>query len=373
MNKFEQGFDTQKYVASQKAYIHERLHNANGQPTFMEFGGKPFGDNHAERVLPGYDADCKAEILSSLLPVGKIVMVVNAKDILLPEYGRTLRGRIRGDSQLRYDDETIRLIKRSRELDLDVKDVVVAVSPRSPSEKDRRALYEFREDLFKEGVTMHQHYEVSGYPDTSIIESAEEVFQGNDVVAEAGNHLIAFSPGGGSGKFGVLLSEMYHALRNGQNPNFIKFETFPIFTVDPRHALNLAFEAATADLQNRVVALSSDPQNIITSYDKDVENYALLKGIFSKYQAGTLNAVDAMTNPTSMSVNRILDGITDEDAIVEACRNEITRRIARYTREVQEGNERQSTLDHAVEVMDIFNSKYPQKQLSSEEIILERQ
>lgn len=359
MNKLEQGFDAQKYFTSQTNALHQRLEEANGSPNFMEFGGKPFGDHHAERVLPGYDTDCKAQLLASLIPVGKIVMVVNAKDILLPEYGRTLQGRIRGDSQLRYDNETVRLIKRSRELDLEVKDVVVSVSPRRPSDTDRRTLDHFQESLFQEGVTMHNHYEVPNYPNTSIIDNAEEVFGDNDVIAETGNHLIAFSPGGGSGKFGVLLSEIYHALKKGQNPHFIKFETFPIFTVEPDHALNLAFEAATADLQNRVVALCSDSDEIVTSYDKDVENYALLKKVYSQSKNGYSNSVDTMTNPTTMSVNRIIDGITDESVVIDACRQEIERRIARYTKEISVGTERQSTLDRANEVNEIFNRRYP--------------
>ena len=286
-------------------------------------------------------------------------MVVNAKDILLPEYGRTLKGRVRGDTQLPYDSETVRLIRRARELDLDVNDVVVAVSPRNPTDRDKRILNSFHETLFQEGVKAHTHYEIPGYPDISIIDQAEEVFGHNDVVEQAGNNLIAFSPGGGSGKFGVLLSELYHALKRGQNPNFLKFETFPIFTLEPAHALNLAFEAATADLQNRVIALCSDPQNIVSSYDKDIENYELLKMIFEHHRLpGNGNSIDTMTNPTNMSVNRIIDGIIDEQVIIEACRREIERRISRYTQEVEREFEKQSTLDRTLDIMKTFREKY---------------
>lgn len=358
MSKAEHGFDPQLYMASQKEHIHSRLQQAGDNPTFLEFGGKPFGDHHAERVLPGYDADSKAELLSSLLPVGKIVMVVNAKDILLPEYGRTLKGRVRGDSQLRYDSETIRLIRQAKDLDLTVKNVVVSVSPRNPSDSDKTALNQFQEQLFQEGVTMHTHYEVPGYPNPEIIDNADELFGDNDVIAEVGNHLIAFSPGGGSGKFGVLLSEMYHSLKKGENPHFLKFETFPVFTVEPDHALNLAFEAATADLQNRVVALCSDPDNILTSYDKDIENYQLLKAVFSQYQQNNSNTVESMMDPTAMSVNRITDGIVDEEVVIAACYEEIERRITRYMHEVHEGSERKSTLERAQQIKDIFIAKY---------------
>ncbi|MDE2589047.1 MAG: DUF1846 family protein [Patescibacteria group bacterium] len=358
MIRATRGFDTERYIEAQATHMRSRLAASNSNPVFMEFGGKPFGDHHAERVLPGYDADCKARLLSALMPVGKIVMVVNARDILLPDYGRTLQGRRRGDSQLRYDDETIRLIRRARELAFEIKDVVVSVTPKQPNDRDRRALDDFRLALFREGVTMQTHYEVDRYPDTSVLDNAQGIFGENDIVAEAGNHLIAFSPGGGSGKFGVLLSEMYHALRRGDNPNFIKFETFPVFSADPQHALNLAFEAATADLQNRIVSLCLDTGEATTTYDKDVENYALLRRLFSIYGAGLQNPVDAMGNPTAMSVNKIMDGITDDESIIEACRQEIRRRIRRYETEVALGIEKPTTLRRAREVHDIFIDKY---------------
>lgn len=357
MTTKEIGFDTKKYIEFQSSSIRERINQCNRDQVFMEFGGKPFEDHHAERVLPGYEPDCKAQLLAELLPVGKIVMVVNARDILPPPYGRTLNGRFRGDSHLRYDFETIRLIHKARELEFDIKDVVVSVSPVNPSETDKRMLDHFRENLFKEGVYMHSHFEIPQYPDTSILENAESIFSRNDVVHEVNNHLIAFSPGGGSGKFGFLLSEIYHALRNGHNPNFIKFETFPVFEAEPDHALNLAFEAATADLQNRVVLLSSEAKSM-TTYDKDIENYNLLKKLFEIYGKKDNNPVDVMNNPTAMSVNKIMDGITNEDAIIQACRNEILQRIIRYTREVDIGTEKTTTLDRANEIYEIFKKKY---------------
>ncbi len=359
MNSKEQGFDTVKYLKSQSFHIRDRLNATNGSQVFMEFGGKPFDDQHAKRVLPGYDADCKAQLLSSLMLVGKVVMVVNARDILLPEHGRTLLGRVRDDSGLRYDHETVRLIKRGRDLNLDIKDVVVSVYPKNPSDQNKRAMDNFREELFQEGVSMHRHYEIDGYPNASIVKNSDEVFGQNDVVAQPNLHLIVFSPGGGSGKFGFILSEIYHALRNGQRPGFVKFETFPVLTVASDHALNLAFEAATADLKNRVISICSDPaRGICTTYDKDFENYQLLKALFAKYSVGENTSVDQMDDPTAMSVNRIMDGVINESVIIEACRIEIQKRIKRYEREAANGIERQATLDRAQEINVVFEKKY---------------
>ncbi len=351
------GFNTEKYLESQTNHINRKIQALEGAPVFMEFGGKPFGDHHAERVLPGYEANCKARLLADLMPSSKIVMVVNAKDILLPEYGRTLKGRVRGDSQLTYDDETIRLVNHSRELGLSINNVVLAVSPNSPTDVDKRAIDSFRNELDREGIKMYQHFEVQGYPSTNVIDHAEEVFNKNDRITNGTEHLIAFSPGGGSGKFGVLLSEIYRSLQEGYNPNYIKFETFPIFTVDSHHALNLAFEAATADLQNKVISLSADPNNPITTYDKDIENYFLLKKVFGLY-GRVYNPVDDMCDPTAMSVNTIMEGVTDEQVVIFACGDEIRRRVKRYEYEVDLGIEKTSTLERAKEIFDIFRARY---------------
>lgn len=352
-------FDTEKYLTAQFNHINDRLAAAGDNPVYLEFGGKPFGDHHAQRVLPGYDADCKARLLSQLMPVGKIVMVVNAKDILLPDYGRTLQRRIRGDSGMFYDDETIRLVARARELGFDIKDVVLAISPRNPSDQDAEAIGRFSFALQKEGVQLHRHYEIDGYPSTSIFDDPASSFSQNDIIAETNKHLIVLSPGGGSGKFGVILSELYHSFQQEQNPSFMKFETFPVFSVAPDHALNLAFEVATADLQNRIVALTVPSETgDITTYDKDVENFALLRELFTRYGINEENTVAGMYAPTAMGVNRIMDGIIEEEGIIAACYEEIRRRIQRYQREIKEGIEKPTTLSRAIEVHDIFVRKY---------------
>lgn len=351
------GFDTQRYVESQVQYIRTRILEHQDCQTFIEFGGKPFGDHHAERVLPGYDPNCKAEILAQLMPLAKIVMVVNAKDILLPENGRTLQGRIRGDSGLRYAEETIRLVKQARELGLNIDAVVLSVTPLYQTQIDKHIIAKFEEDLGKIGLNLYKQYEAPDYPDPQVLISPDQSFGLNETVSD-NRHLVVFSPGGGSGKFGVILYEMYRALVQGKRPNFIKFETFPVFALEAHHPLNLAFEAATADLKNTIVSVGSGNALIATTYDKDVENFVLLKELFYRYSGDQTHPILSMQNPTDMGVNRLHDGITNMEVITTACEVEIVRRIERYNAEQTKGIEKIETVERALGVLDRFRRLY---------------
>ena len=345
----DSAFDTQLYLKHQIRAFNKRIELYTAGPTVIEFGGKPFGDYHAQRVLPGYDADCKAQILRELSDHCKIVMVVNARDIIPRPTGRHNNGRLRGDSQLRYDSETLRLVRQSQTFGFSISDVVLSVVPRCLSNNHADLLHKYRERLSNEGVTAHTHFEIPVYPDCSIIDDGESAFGMNDIVADGHCNLVVLSPGGGSGKFGVLLSEMYHMLKKGVTPTFIKFETFPILRVKPSHPLNYAFEAATADLGNRVVSVT----DISTSYDKDIENFELLQKLFAHLPA---HPVTMMKNSSDMSVNEIIEGITDIDKVVAACAREIERRIQRYIREFQTGDERQETVQRAQEIYTLFQA-----------------
>ncbi len=359
MISIETGFDSHKYLDAQIQHIHDRMAAFDG-PTIMEFGGKPFGDHHAERVLPGYEADCKATILSYLMPVGKIAMAVNARDILMPEHGRKPVGRYRGDSGLRYDDETVRLILKARTFGFTVDDVVVTITPTNLSDEDKRIFRTFDETLAFEGVRVQYQDEIFGYPSESVLAQDPNPLKAHASIREEGKHLIIFSPGGGSGKFGIVLREICHALDNQVGPNFIKFETFPVYALPADHALDLAFEAATADLRNKVVSLSSGPvaTDVLTSYDKDIENFRLLYAVARRYGMNVPSPVHEMYDPTAMGVNRIVDGITRMDIIINACRLEIQRRVQRYTRDVQEGKEYQETVDSTRQILESFRRKY---------------
>ncbi len=346
-------FDNQKYLDLQTQAFKSRLSEAKG-PIFIEFGGKPFDDRHASRVLPGYNPDNKAHILKALNPFVQIVMVVNAKDILPPPYGRTLKGRIRGDSGLRYDSETIRLVERARKLGFKINKVVISVTPITQDSVVLNKIEEFRQRLNKIGARLIIHYENSSYPDENLLDKVGEPFSRDEQILKPNESLIVFSPGGGSGKFGVVLSEIYHSLKRDENPSFIKFETFPVFHLDANHPLNLAYESATADLGNKVISLGTN----LSNYNKDIENFRLLKKTFSLFKIGK-NSINQMESPLDMGINRIETGIIDMKLVTKACREEIIRRITRYEAEVSTGDEKISTLERAKEILTKFDNLYP--------------
>jgi uncharacterized protein (UPF0371 family) len=349
-----EAFDNKKYLKAQQDAFESALSRDEQKPVFMEFGGKPFGDNHAERVLPGYERDSKAEILRETTKLAEVVMVVNALDILQQPDGRTLRGRIRGDTGLMYDQETVRLLGEAHDRDIPIKKVVMAVTPRDLSLENQRHIDTFSAQLKRMGTDLLIHSKVEGYPDTSKVDI--HLLKENDAAWSGKGNLVAISPGGGSGKFGMLLSEMYTVLAAGGTPDYVKFETFPIFRLDAEHALNLAFEAATADLKNRAVNLEAREGEVRTTYDKDVENFALLKKLFETF--GKKDDLLHIADPVDMGVNRIVDGIVDMEKVVAACHSEIIQRIQRYKREVGEGIERVSTLQTAEEILGRFEQIY---------------
>ena len=346
-------FDTRAYTNAQTRHIQEKITSYDG-PGYIEFGGKPFGDIHAARVLPGYNQNCKADILRALGIVATIVMVVNARDILPEPVGRYPHGRIRGDSGLRYQHETIRLIREALTFGIRVDAAVLAVTPRILDDEDHMRIEDFRASLMCEVIQLHRNFEIAGYPAPSILAEKDALFARNDVVAEAGKHLVVFSPGGGSGKFGVILSEIYHAFKRGEAPNFIKFETFPVFAFSPTHPLNLAFEAATADLANKAVAVAEG----LTSYDKDVENFLLLNDLYRSSCPRLEHPMYKMVHPTDMGVNIVDQAISDMPEIIRACGAEIARRCARYEDEYSAGEGKADTVARALAVQREFNQRY---------------
>lgn len=356
----KEGFNTKKYLKAQEIKFEEALNHDADKPVFIEFGGKPFSDHHAERVMPGYEADCKAEILRETVKLSEIVMVVNSLDILMPPDGRTLKGRIRGDTGLIYDKETIRMIENAHNHKIPIDKVVLAVTPENVSSENKEIIDIFKIDLEKVGAKLLINYGIENYPNPKIFEGATNPFGKNDKVRVGDGNLIVVSPGGGSGKFGVLLSEMYRALVEGQTPHYVKFETFPIYQLEADHALNLAFEAATADLGNKVIDIRKEKvsknEKYRTSYDKDLENFELLTKLFETF--GRTEELSHIKDAVDMGINRIIDGITDMDVIKEACHKEIIARILRYKKEVKNGIEEMSTVQITEEILGKFTKIY---------------
>lgn len=329
----EAGFSTERYYDAQIEAFEDHLRAGTEQ--VIEFGGKPFGDYHASRVLPGYDPDIKAAILQQLratLEPVKLVMAVHAKDILGAPDGRQPAQRIRGDSGLRYDNEVLRLIDQAAgTFGLDIDGVVITAVPSEMSTQNEDYLGDYMQRLAQYVGCVRKLGAISLYPYVPA-ELVQEVLTASEPLSKPDESVIVLSPGGGSGKFGVCVTEIAHKLQAGRNPNFTKFETFPVFNLPPSHPLNLAFLAATADLPNALVRL----ENGQTNYDKDQGNLYLMQTLLTHYPA-TPSPLHTFREPTDMGVNVVERGITDESVVAAACSNEIQRRLGRYQTEHARG------------------------------------
>ena len=339
------GFDNERYYEEQVGAFVERI--VPDAPTVIEFGGKPFGDFHASRVLPGYDPDVKAGIIRDVrAEIGKstVAMAVHAKDILAAPNGRRPKRRIRGDYGISYDQEVLRMTDEARDKhQIDVSALAITATPAAMSAENAAYVDWYVERVQREFDVVRVLPEIPGYPD--IGETAITALTARQPLTEADEGLLIVSPGGGSGKFSVAISEMAHKLLWNVSPNFIKFETFPVFHLEPEHPLNRAFSAATADLGNQLVRLQSGE----TNYDKDVGNFALLQSLLSHFPQVTPMA--EFTQPTDMGVNVIERGIIDPVIVAKACRAEIERRVSRYEREIRSGSEVPETLRMTKELL----------------------
>ena len=312
-----------------------------GDRQVIEFGGKPFGDHHAERVLPGYEADIKGLILQQLcrsLGDVSLAMSLHAQDVLHAPNGRRVSQRIRGDSGLHYDDEVVRLADQARdEFDLPLDTVVLTALPTELTPENEDYVGTYTERLEEEGLTVKTVTAHRGYPLLDVGTVHETLTQDEQITDK--NHLIVVSPGGGSGKFGVAVTQIAHLLQQGNNPNFVKFETFPVFSLKPSHPLNIAFLAATNDLPNELIVTAGGK----TNYDKDEQNLSILRSLMTHYPELD-SPLHAFEEPTDMGVNVIEEGIVDDEAVREACNEEVVRRIVRYKREQGRGEERPETV-----------------------------
>ncbi|MBI4435556.1 DUF1846 family protein [Candidatus Uhrbacteria bacterium] len=329
-------FDNERYVRAQVEEILRRLAlSPVGGTTYIEFGGKPMDDHHAARVLPGYDPDVKLRLLRELQEHFQIVVVVSARDLLRP--------RLRGDTQLFYDRETIRLITHLRDVGVRVDHGVISMVRADTSPPDRRRLRMFIRRASRElGLSFVEHPYLHGYPRVEVL-SHEGLFAATPRLQTQDRHVLVFSPGGGSGKFGFILSQLWHDFVLGRNSAYLKFETFPVFNLAPDHPVNTAFMAATADLGNEVRVEGSG----YTTYDKDEQNFLLLARLVAQFcpdPAG--NPLSAYRFPSDMGVNRLRTGMLDDAGIRHAAEIEIARRIARYRDEIHRRIEVPETLDH---------------------------
>jgi uncharacterized protein (UPF0371 family) len=340
-----QAFNTELYRILQLEAFRDRI--PYGEPTLVEFGGKPFGDYHASRVLPGYDPDVKAgiirdvysELSSRALGGAVITIAVHAKDILLPPDGRRPGARIRGDYGITYDQEVLRMTDEARSLhNIPISNVAITSLPGQLSHQNAELLGVFKQALKQDFDVVRTLPEIDRYPDIHPGKVVGELTKA-DPISSAKTSELVVSPGGGSGKFSVAVTGIAHKLLSGLNPHYIKFETFPVFHLPVNHPLNIAFLAATVDLGNELVLL----ENGETNYDKDVGNFRLLKTLLSQFPS-TPSPMNDFELPTDMGVNVIEKGIVNHDAVARACNAEVARRRARYEGEVASGYENPSIL-----------------------------
>ena len=303
------GFDNQKYLELQSAHIRERIRQF-GNKLYLEFGGKLFDDHHASRVLPGFEPDSKIRMLKELRDSVEVVIAICASDIE--------KNKIRGDLGITYDVDVLRLIDAFRGEGLLVGSVVITQYAGQP------AADAFRRRMEHLGVQTCLHYPIAGYPHNTGLIVSDGGYGKNDYIETSRPLVVVTAPGPGSGKMAVCLSQLYHDYKRGIAAGYAKFETFPIWNLPLKHPVNLAYEAATADL-NDVNMI--DPFHLeaygktAVNYNRDVEIFPVLNAIFEKIQ-GT----SPYQSPTDMGVNMACNCIVDDAVCCAASRMEILRR-----------------------------------------------
>ncbi|MEA3329322.1 MAG: DUF1846 family protein [Nanoarchaeota archaeon] len=334
----EKGFDTDKYLQVQSQEILSRVKNY--EKLYLEFGGKICYDHHAARVLPGYGSNTKIKILQMIKDKSEIIFCVSAKDIE--------NGRIRGDFGLTYDAVTLRTINDLRGFGLDVSAVVV--NRFSGEEKSLK----FKKYLENLGIDVYLQKEIKGYPaDIDKIVSAEGYGQ-NPYVKTTKPIVVVTGAGPGSGKMAFCLSQMYFENTQNLKSGFAKFETFPIWNLPLEHPINVAYEAATADLEdvNMVDPFHLEAYGITAiNYNRDIENFPILKKILEKIGQSVYKS------PTEMGVSKAKEGIINDVLVEEAAKQEIIRRCFRYKKENVLGITGKKVVDRAEKLMQKLNLK----------------
>lgn len=314
------GFDNNKYLQMQSEHIRERIAKFGGK-LYLEFGGKLYDDHHASRVLPGFEPDSKLQMLLQLKDQVEMVIAINAADIE--------KNKIRGDLGITYDRDVIRLIGIFRDFGLYVSSVVLT---RYSGQALAKA---FQERLEGMGIRVYHHFAIEGYPSNTAHVVSEDGFGLNEYIETSRELVVVTAPGPGSGKLATCLSQVYHENKRGIKAGYAKFETFPIWNVPLNHPVNLAYEAATADLNdvNMIDPFHLDAYGITTvNYNRDVEAFPVLEALFEKIMGSC-----PYKSPTDMGVNMVGNCIVDDDAVKFASRQEIIRRYYIALCDLKEG------------------------------------
>lgn len=302
-------FDNDKYIRIQSEHIRERIAQF-GNKLYLELGGKLFDDMHASRVLPGFMPDSKLRMLTQLRDSLEIVIVISALDIE--------RNKVRQDLGITYDEDVLRLRDAFMERGFLVSSVVIT------HYSGQRSADAYRQRLERQGIKVYYHYTIEGYPHNVELIASPDGFGHNDYVETTRPLVIVTAPGPGSGKMAVCLSQLYNEQVRGHEAGYAKFETFPVWNLPLKHPVNVAYEAATADLQDVNMI---DPFHLeaygttAVNYNRDIEIYPVLDALFS-----SIYGVNPYKSPTDMGVNMVGFCISDDEVCREASKQEIIRR-----------------------------------------------
>lgn len=305
------GFDNSLYIHKQKEKILERITHFDGK-LYLEFGGKIFDDYHAARVLPGYDANCKIRLLYELRDQAELIIAISAGDIE--------KTKVRADLGISYDMEVLRLLDDIKHMGIEVNSIVITQYTGQP------AADAFSTKLTTRGIKNYIHRPIKGYPTDIAYICSDDGYGANPYVETTKPLVVVTAPGPGSGKLATCLSQVYHEHKRGLKSGYAKFETFPIWNIPLKHPVNLAYEAATADLAdvNMIDPFHLEAYGTTTvNYNRDVDAFPIVRNILSCMSDGE---DDMYKSPTDMGVNMAGYAITDDAAVREAANQEIIRR-----------------------------------------------
>ena len=322
------GFDHDKYTAMQSEHILKRIAKFGGK-LYLELGGKLFDDTHASRVLPGFRPDSKIAMLLNLKDQAELVIAINADDIE--------KNKIRGDLGITYDSEVLRLIDAFRSIGMYVGSVVLT------RWRDQHAAVQFKQRLESLGISVFRHFDIDGYPYNVKHIVSDEGFGKNEYVETSRPLVLVTAPGPGSGKMAVCLSQLYQEHQRGVQAGYAKFETFPIWNLSLKHPVNVAYEAATVDLDDHNMI---DPFHLeaygetTVNYNRDIEIFPVLNAVFEQIYGSSPYA-----SPTDMGVNMVGNCIIDDDVCRQAAHQEIIRRYYTARCNLRKGQGEQSEVD----------------------------
>ena len=332
------GFSAEKYMEMQTEHILERIENSEGNRLYLEFGGKLVQDKHAMRVLPGFDENAKIKLLQRMKDQAEIIICVYSGDITT--------NKTRQDFGITYDLEVLRLIDMFRKYDLEINSVVV-----TRYEENSPAVDKFINKLERRGIKTYKHRFTKGYPTDVETIVSDEGYGANPYIKVTKPLVVVTGPGGGSGKLATCLSQLYHENKRGNKVSYAKFETFPIWNIPLKHPVNIAYEAATADLKdiNMIDSFHLEAYGEkAVNYNRDLDVFPVVKRIIEKITGEE----SEYKSPTDMGVNMVGFGIIDDEVVKEAACQEIIRRYIIAQCDYKKGKIDSSVMERVKLLMD---------------------